>query len=312
MTGKLTKIYFVHEGKAAYPEIAAYRHFFEGVYASEDIAPEALAKRADLAGAICWHMMGFYRHRPAGAGLVVHDYRSLSVGRLWRAKDWVKRHFNARPDVRIFQNAEMQDLMSFADDVPCILLPMGVPPEVVDLRAAPRPAPSFDFCYIGAMSAERRTSEMLDSFVRRYGDRKTFHLYGLPEKGLSERYKAHANIRFAGRKEQKELFEEIRKARVAVNYFPDHFPHRLQTPTKFLEYAALGLRILSNEQSQSRLAAQRYGIQSLWGPARDMFADAPDVLDWPDNAALDPSPLLWPSVIAQSGVASALEKAGKP
>ncbi|MDD2324648.1 MAG: glycosyltransferase family 1 protein [Alphaproteobacteria bacterium] len=302
----LEKIYFVHEGLAAYPEIAAYQSFFVNTFAGEEIRPEALASRPDAAKALAWHMMGFYPRR-GPTRFVLHDYRSLSVGRWHGLKDGIKRFFCARPDLRVFQNVEMAAAMGFRDNVPTFFLPMGVPASILSLRKEPVAEPDCDFCYIGVLSQERQSWRMIDSFLKRFGTSKSFHLYGTPEESIAARYRDRANVVFKGTVPQEAVFRALRRARVAVNYFPDHFPHRLQTPTKLLEYAALGLRVLSNEHPQSRLTVARYGVRSLWGRSADMFRDVPDALDWDDNAGFDPTPLLWPSVIAASGVPEAVE-----
>lgn len=306
MNRLIRKISFVHEGKEAYPEVAAYRAFFGSILETEEISPSVLAAKDDLSDTICWHIMGHYPQRPEAA-LVVHDYRSLSLRPFAAIKDLIKKFSNARPDIRIFQNEAIQRALGFKDSVPFALLPMGVPPEILLFRQE-KPEPSHDFCYIGVISAERKTDRLLDSFLRRYGEGKSFVLYGNPEPAIAARYKNRPNIVFAGRKPQKELFPALLRARAAVNYFPLHRPHCFQTPTKLLEYAALGLRILSNEHPQSRRAADTYNIKSLWGPAQDLFRDAPDRLDWATNEGLDPAPFLWPDVIAHSGLPALIDK----
>ncbi|NCC04196.1 MAG: glycosyltransferase family 1 protein [Proteobacteria bacterium] len=301
-------IYFVHEGKAAYPEIDAYKRFFASDYEVEDLFPDQLATKNDLAESVCWLMMGYYP-APILAKVVIHDYRSLSVGRLGLLKDRMKRWRNAKPSLRIFQNEAIRDAMGFTDGVPGLLLPMGVPESILShRRAAGSGEPLCDFCYIGVMSSERRSEQMFESFLRRFGNRKTLYLYGEPEVAIRQAYDKHANIVFRGKMPQEQLFEEIVRAKAAVNYFPTHRPHLMQTPTKMLEYGALGLRILSNEQPQSRRTAQVYGIQSLWGPAHDIFRNVPDDISWPDNQSFDPSPLMWPVIIRQSGIADYLKK----
>ncbi|MFA6279340.1 MAG: hypothetical protein WC612_00920 [Bdellovibrionales bacterium] len=307
---RFSKIIFVHGGREAYPEIAAYRAFFASRYETAEERPHSSALAFDLSQTIVWMIMGFYPKKPP-AGFVIHDYRSLSIGRLWRIKDWVKRMANAKPDVRIFQNEAMAKAMGFGDGVPTFFLPMGVPPFVASCRAKAKESYDCDFCYIGVMSAERRTQEMIDSFLKRFGSAKIFHLYGEPEPFLGELYKENTNIVFKGRQSQQAVFAALTRARAAVNYFPNHHPHRLQTPTKLLEYAALGLRIACNEQPQSRLTSQQYGIHCWWGVAQDMFALMPDELTWPDNQLFDPAPLLWPSVIERSGIAALLETEGE-
>jgi len=306
-----TKIYFIHEGKEAYPEIAAYRAFFAGTFATQEVHPDEVDRLPDLATSICWFIMGFYCKRPKAA-LVIHDYRSLSIGVLWPIKDLVKRIFNAKPDIRIFQNREMQAALGLADSVPTVFLPMGVPDFIVDYRLTERPAPTHDFCYIGVMSMERQTYLMLDSFLKRFGSHKSFHLYGVPEQAIVDRYRPYSNIVFKGRKTQPEVFHALQSTRVAVNYFPNHNPHKLQTPTKLIEYAALGLRILCNEQPQSRLVAATCGLSCLWGAAKDMFADVPEELTWPDNGSFDPKGLLWPAVIENSAIADQIARKLNP
>lgn len=304
---QIEKIYFVHEGKAAYPEIAAYKTFFKDRFAVQEIEPDKVGLCSDLDRSICWYIMGFYCKRPASA-LVIHDYRSLSIGRFGFIKDILKRKFNVEPDIRIFQNEDMRKALWFGKDIPTAILPMGVPSFIADYRKQKKKVLQSDFCYIGVMSVERRSHLMFDSFLRRFGDKRTFHLYGTPEPALEERYKDCSNILFHGRKSQEEVFDALMGTQVAVNYFPNHNPHKLQTPTKFLEYAALGLRVLCNEQPQSRCVAQTYGLNCLWGSAEDMFAAVPEDLLWPDNQSFDPTPLLWPEVIKTSGIASMIEE----
>jgi hypothetical protein len=149
---------------------------------------------------------------------------------------------------------------------------------------------------------------MIAGFLQRYGASKSLWLFGSADDRLQAAFKGHANIVFAGMLSQDELFARLPRFGACVCYFPNHHPHVLQTPTKLLEYAALGLRIIANEHPQSRSSERQYGIACLWGPADDMFADAPDMIDWADNATLDPSPMLWPKVIEQSGVDAAIQR----
>jgi hypothetical protein len=90
-----------------------------------------------------------------------------------------------------------------------------------------------------------------------------------------------------------------------------HYPHLLQAPTKLMEYAALGMRVLANAHPQSRIVARQFGLNCEWGKNGDMFAAVPDALDWPDNASVDPEPMSWESVIAGSGMEEALTQSLK-
>lgn len=303
------RLIFIHEHKAAYPEIAAYKDYFADRFVVEEMTPDQARTAPDNRDTICWHMMGFYPRR-LPSGFVIHDYRSLSVGRAKKLKDKIKGLANHRPELRIFQNEDIRAAMGFTDKVPHLLLPMGVPDDILGYRNREGGKPAGDYCYIGSMLPERRIETMIRSFLERFGSSKTLWLYGKPDPDLQRTFAGNANIVFPGMIPQAELFPRLGGFGACVCYFPNHYPHVLQTPTKLLEYAALGLRVVANEQPQSRIAARQYGIECLWGPADDMFAEAPDDFGWPDNSTLDAAPMLWNAVIGGSGIDAAL--AGVP
>src|SRR6266702_1781205 len=221
------KIFILHPGKANYPEIAAYtaflvRHGFEvfdgdsGVYARFPFKDEC----------VLWCIMGFYRAHD-GARFVIHDYRSLSLGRLAWMKDGIKRAFNARPHLRVFQNERMRDAMGFLDRVP-----------------------------------------------------------------------------------QADALRIVRRSEYAVCYFPYHRPHCFQTPTKLLEYAALGKKIICNDAPSNVLACAELDIRSLvTGPS--IFDGLPPAsrIAVEDNDPRSLRGLEWTSVIERSGVLAHLEAA---
>ncbi|MEO6388714.1 MAG: hypothetical protein ABIT16_03350 [Croceibacterium sp.] len=302
-------IRFVHEGKAAYPDVTAFRSYFQKDYLTLENSPEEVRAASDLDRAICWHIMGFYP-RKLGSAISIHDYRSLSVGRLRRTKDLLKRWLNADPDLRLFQNDAMRRALGFPHDGRTFYLPMGVPQLFIDQRMS-TPIKSTDFVYIGSLLPERRCELMLDSFVARFGNRRRIDLYGPPNPDLERRYRTSNTITFHGLIAQDRLPAILNAARVGVCYFPLHYPHLLQTPTKLMEYGALGMRILANEHPQSRLTAKTYGLNCEWGSTDDLFAHVPEDLMWPDNMGVDPGLMAWPAVIGASGVEPALQLAAE-
>lgn len=301
---KKAKIYFIHEGKAAYPEIAAYRSYLSRWFESEELSEKEAAGRSDISESVCWYIMGFYPGR-LPARLVIHDYRSLSTGLARQLKDRLKSLVNAKPDIRIFQNEGVREALGFADQTQAIMLPMGVPDFITASRSEPHERVA-DYCYIGAMSAERQSHLMIDSFLKRFASDRTLTLYGPHEDYLVRRYKKNPNIRFHGSVPQAALFDILTRVGACVCYFPNHYPHLLQTPTKMLEYAALGLRIIANDQAQCVATSRQYSIKCLWGSSSDMFAMAPDEIDWEDNRQVDVRPMLWSNVIKRSGIWEAI------
>ncbi|MBI1273984.1 MAG: hypothetical protein GC131_07860 [Alphaproteobacteria bacterium] len=307
----IRKIYFIHESKVFHPSVGLNCTYFEKRFQCEETNFAAAAQKPDLHEAVCWYMMGYYPKK-LPAALTVHDYKSLSVPPFRHIKNFIKRISNARPDLRIV-TPYIHDLGYFKDGVPFALQDIGVPDYVPALRDkshdTAKPAP--DFFYAGVLTRERKSHLMLDSFVRRFGAHKTFLLAGKQEPWLTERYAAYKNITFAGRMPQDEVFENLRHARVAVCYFPTHYPHIVQVPTKMLDAAAVGQRILANDQVMNRKTAAKYGINALWAPADGarMFDTVPETLDWPDNRTVDPTPFLWSHMVDKSGLPGLLDKA---
>ncbi|MBR8129737.1 glycosyltransferase [Burkholderia ambifaria] len=299
------KIYILHPGRAHYPEIDAYTTYFtaRGV----EVVAGCLDDYARLAAPgdwILWCIMGFYP-RALRARIVIHDYRSLSIGRAAPMKDWIKRHLQPTPDLRIFQNERLRDALAFRDGVPACLLPMGVPDWIFTLAHEPVPAgPAGRFCYIGEMSIERRFDDVLHAYqdYRRSPD-DTLVLVGEPDPRIRARFANVPGIAFTGRLSQRDALRVVARSDYAVCYFPTHRPHCYQTPTKLLEYAALGKRILCNGSATHAALSRLLGIRCHMA-GRAIFDDLPAPL--PSIPSNDPARLrhmAWRTVIDESGVA---------
>ncbi|CAE6735456.1 glycosyltransferase family 1 protein [Paraburkholderia domus] len=303
------KIFFLHPGKANYPELAAYESYFgrQGftVYSGTMAEFDKSALGDDC---ILWCVMGFYPRLPK-AKFVVHDYRSLSTGRLGGLKDYLKKIVNPTPSLRIFQNERMRAEMNFNDGVPVAMLPMGVPDWIFSEGESSPDAPVHTFCYIGEMSKERRFDRVLSSYVDYARNRDcSFILVGKPEDEIYRRFNGSRGLHFAGRKPQKETLAIVSAAEFAVCYFPVHRPHCFQTPTKLLEYAALGKRILCNDSVSNISTANDLAIGTVIA-GRYVFDALGDA--WQTQAPYNEPDrlrgLTWDSVLNDSGVAGYLQ-----
>lgn len=291
-------ILLVHRGKANLPELTAYRDYFSARgYICVSTTAGHLGLTKPPPGAILWLFMGLYRRR-FQAEFVVHDYRSLSTGRLPRVKDLVKRMFNGRPDLRVFLNARVRDAMGFHDGVPSLLLDMGVPERLWDYRASLPIA--FDFVYVGDISRERGSQRMIERFLARYGNRRTLLLIGPWEPEIHARFGDCPNLHFTGRIPQEQVFAQVQRAAIALCFIPNRYPYHLQTPTKLLEYAALGKPILANELASTRETARRLDIRVRWMPDYD-FPTEGELATLADNRHLDPRKLSWERVLGTAG-----------
>lgn len=306
------KIFLLHPGRANYPELMAYKDFYQArgidVVAGTIGDYQALERKSDY---LLWAIMGFYPNR-MDSRFVIHDYRSLSVGSTAALKDLAKRLMNARPDLRIFQNTRQQEIMKFHDDVPSVILQMGVPNWIFDV---PQPTPGArsiaDFCYIGDMSFERGFHHVVDAFLAnfRYGD-SSLLLVGKPEPRFHERYAGKHGLIFAGTLPQRDALALVAQSSIAVSYFPYHRPHCYQTPTKLLEYAALGKKILCNDSPSNIACCEALGINSVITSSTIFAGVSADTIRAAKSNNRDHfTQLMWDNVIEKSNITNYLPKA---
>ncbi len=252
-----SKLFILHPGKANYPDIDAYKSYFKDSYEVIDGTLSDYEKITDKSNVILWCIMGFYVKK-LEAKFIIHDYRSLSVGKFKRFKDFLKNKLNSKPDLRIFLNQRVEQVMSFNDSIPNCLLDMGVPDWIFEIE--PAKDIKGTFCYIGEMSLERGFDKVLDSFLNNRSKDQTFVLVGTPEPAILDKYEDQKSLNFTGRVSQKRALEIVKACDFAVCFIPYHRPYCYQTPTKLLEYAALGMNIICNDSPSNTLALKELEI----------------------------------------------------
>lgn len=299
-------IFILHPGKANYPEVAAYKSFFSEKCVVLDGTLDDYEKYPDKNDTILWSIMGFYPKR-LPARLVIHDYRSLSTGVFATLKDSLKAMANVKPDIRIFQNEKIRDVMGFKDRIPAILLPMGVPDWLPDMNFTPAGLRGT-YCYIGEMSFERGFDKLLDAYLKS-GQTEPFLLIGKPQDSLYAKYKGEPGLIFAGRMPQEDALAAVARSDYAISYFPYHRPHKFQTPTKLLEYAALGVRVIANDAPGNVNTAKSLDIK-IGITGRDIFSDSNrlDEAKRQPALSLDPRHLTWQHIIKNSGIEARIDQ----
>ncbi len=291
----MNKLFILHPGKANYPEISAYMNYFSDRFEVHEGGIEEYKKIEGKDRCILWCIMGFYPNLPS-AGFVIHDYRSLSVGKAAKIKDKLKKYLLKKPNLRIFQNVEIENEMGFKDRVKKILLPMGVPSFVYDIEAG-KSNVSGRFCYIGEMSYERNFDKMLDAYIEFYDGEGELLLIGSPEESLYEKYSDTKGIVFLGRKPQKDTLEIVKNCDYAISFVPYHFPYYLQAPTKLLEYMALGVPVLCNDSMSNTRELNRFNYPA--NVVGKYIFDSGNIEDKNTQPVLGND---WDNVIEKSGI----------
>ncbi|WP_404404949.1 hypothetical protein [Pelagibacterium halotolerans] len=295
------EILFVTGDGAYYPSIDACTGYLENMgYRCRRTALEDVDFAQDLSRTVIWQIMGFFpRPLPPGRAAVIHEFRSRSVGRFGVAKDIGKRFLLPKPDYRLFQTGYLEKTFNRRDTVPFGILGLGVP-EYLDPRAG-RAEALFDFGYVGQISDERKTPDMLDAFIAKYGHGRSLCMIGPVRDGIDSRYASQTNIRFLGKLPQRDALETVRRCKIGLCYFPYHMPHAMQPPTKLYEYAAMGMRIWANDSPGNVQAIREFGINA-YVSKRFAFPDFEVLEAQPDNSAFDPGVLHWKSIIDRSGI----------
>lgn len=291
------QLLLIHAGKAYLPELRAYRQAFEPHF---DVRAGSVGQLTGHAhpGRILWFFMGFFPGRYQ-AEMVVHDYRSLSVGAWNGLKDTMKRRLQAKPDLRVFANEVIEREMGFKDGVPSCILGMGVHLDLLPQRQAER-AIEYDFCYAGDISSERNAKTWLREFHQR-ADGRRLALAGNADHGIWSSNRDEPEFDFLGRLSLEDTYDLMSRSETGICYLPHRRPYSFQTPVKVLEYAALGLKIVVNDTPSNLATLKRHDIEGLVMPDYE-FPTRAQVDQIADNRGFDPARIGWEHVIAKSGV----------
>ncbi|GIU00845.1 hypothetical protein TSL6_13510 [Sulfurovum sp. TSL6] len=292
-------IFYVYSNKAYYPELEAYRDYFSDMFHVEIIEKKNLKQKKYDKNTILWFIMGFYPER-YNAGLIIHDYRSLSVGMFPKIKNFLKKYINQQPNIRIFLNETIANEMNFKDKVPEIFIDMGVPEKILKNKETNKNSYQFDFIYVGDISFERETDKLIEKFQKKH-QKKTLMLVGTYEELIFKEYHTYENVFFTGRLPQYEVFNMIQKSEFALNFIPNKYPYSFQTSTKLLEYASLGKKIITSFTQANKITLEKYKINSLIVDDYN-FPDENELKKIVDNNAFEVSTVLWKKIIEESNI----------
>jgi glycosyltransferase involved in cell wall biosynthesis len=249
-------IAFVHNDTAFLPEMDAYSRFFSGYQIKCERVKKSevhLVQRQ-----VEWWMMGTDLTKPREGVFKIHEYCSSSVPP-WRwLKNRGKSFFNARPDFRLFLNEYVRKAFPFHDRIPFGYRDMGVPEQWLQTDPFLYER-EYDFIYTGDISPVRQPELLLNCFSTGAMKGRTLLLIGKDYEYLQAAYAGFDNIVFTGPFPYDNMNAHILKARFGINFMIDKEPFNRQTSTKLLEYAALGLPVITTKYAWVEQFQQQYG-----------------------------------------------------
>jgi hypothetical protein len=297
-------IAFVHSGRSFMPEAEAYTNYFSSRNISCVVTtPE---KINDIERDIEWFFLGADRTKLQKNIVRIHEYTSASTPPLSRLKDVVKKTISTKPDYRIFLNPFVQNSLRFNDDVPYGFREMGIPADWLETEQTIKEK-KYDFIYTGDVSAQRKIHALLEPFTSGDLKKRTIVVISKNYEMLQKQFSSYPNIQFKGPLGHNQIRDQLLGSRYSLNFVPDIIPYNQQTSTKFLEYAANKIPIISTRYCWITEFQKKYG--------GNYFYLEPDLsnLNWEaitsfDFAFPDLSEWTWERQIGRSGVLDFLRR----
>ncbi len=279
------KITFIHPKRAFLPELDAYRSFFLSKNIETSICQygEEAASGAD----VYWYIMGLYPKSPGGKKQIIHEYTSASVPPYRKLKDFLKCRLNPHPHFRLYLNEYVRQQIEHRDEIPFGYRDMGVSDDFIPY---PDTKKEYDFIYAGSLSPERKIDKLLRVFQQGAMKERSILLLGIDYDLLAAHYSSSKNITFQGPASREQIPGYLSRARFGINYIPDREPFNAQTSTKFLEYAAMQIPIVSSNYFWISQFQERYGgdyfllkedLSNLsWGRITSFRYSFPSLYSW--------------------------------
>jgi glycosyltransferase involved in cell wall biosynthesis len=279
-------IAFVHNNKAFLPEMDAYSHFFS----RHEVQCEVVSKNelGLVHRHVEWWMMGTDLTKPKEGIYKIHEYCSSSIPPWRRWKNKWKSFFNAQPDFRLFLNEYVRKAFDFHDRIPFGYRNMGVPEQWLTENFAGEK--EYDFVYTGDLSPIRQPERLLNCFSTGALKVRSLLIISTGYEGLQALYKDYHNIVFMGPLPYNSMDSYIQKARFGINYVVDTEPFNQQTSAKLLEYAALGLPVITTRYAWMERFQQHYGGDYFyleqnfenftWENVTGFSYSSPDLSNW--------------------------------
>ncbi|MFG6495279.1 glycosyltransferase [Fictibacillus sp. UD] len=251
-----------------------------------------------------WKSMGTHFSKVNGLPLI-HEYPSLSTGAFPHSKNWIKKTFNVKPDLRVFLNSQVKEGFDFQDNIKYCYRDMGVD-DIFFHRSSGNK--EYDFVYIGSITKARKIPTLLRYFKNENKKRSILLIGDVPDE-IHQEFSGISNIHFSGRVPYEEVPKYATKARFGINYIPDQYPFNLQTSTKLLEYLAMGLDVITTDYKWVRTFMEKNEIQLITVDERlSNLEQQLTSYQSPVTSSLNMERYLWDGIIKQSGIEEQLIK----
>ncbi|MFT4018512.1 MAG: hypothetical protein QM668_16225 [Agriterribacter sp.] len=246
------KICFINSGNAFLPEIEAYVSFFS---AFKNVITEVATNYTSATGAdVEWYFMGTQHKR--SKAITIHEYASSSVPPFGTLKNMIKKSINCKPDYRIFFSEYVAQRFNFNDNIPFGFRGHGIFEEPQYNTNIPK---KYDFIYVGTIEKKRKPDSLFRRFTTGSMKHKTLLVLSKEYDEIATRLKDYGNIIFMGPVAYGKVYEYIQQSRFAINFMPDISPYNKQVSSKFIDYIACCVPVISTDYTWVRDFEAKYG-----------------------------------------------------
>lgn len=296
-------ITFIQPQKSFLPGLQAYRRYltqhripFQIIGKDETIPSNTLVE---------WHFMGTdYRKERSSTAIVIHEYCSLSTPPFAVVKNFLKKMRNLKPDFRVFSNELIRKDFNFEDGVTSFIREVGVDTKIFT-PVSEQATKEYDFIYVGTVDPSRKLHKLLDLFTQSPLNQSSLLIVSKNYDILQKKYQSHRNIKFEGPISTEEVAQRIHASRYAINYIPEVYPFNIQASTKFLEYAACEVPILTTHSNWLREFERDFGGNYYYFNDKQPYFIIDDLIRYKFSAPSVKS-LEWENCIEQSGILKVL------
>jgi len=284
-------------GKAWLTEIEGYRDYFTSLGWAVELVPPK--KKPITPPDIEWFFPGVGARRKFRDSFLVHDYPGSTQGNFPKVKDWVKRHFNAQPNLRVFLDQKVRQRVNIQDDVPFCFRPVGVHRRFFEV-ATESIQKEYDFIYVGTFSGRPEAQQAIEMLAHSKENWKIL-IVGV-EKQEGKRLNG---VEYLGKIPYQEVPQQLARARYGLVLMPNRYPYNNQEAIKFFEYSAAGLGIVS----LSGRWLPNY-VKSKGGKAWILEGRSPtrEELMSAGLKAIDVSEREWFNLLSKSGIVEKIEE----
>ncbi|MCL6415807.1 hypothetical protein MIB92_09095 [Aestuariirhabdus sp. Z084] len=272
--------------RAFLPEAEAYADFLDSNGISVKVYRCFQLADKECQVVICF--MGFLPFWVRKSSRLIVEYHSLSVGKMGRLKDVLKRLLNVRGDYRFFLNSTVREKLWFSEEN-CTYRPMGYVQKYVDEYRNEKKI--FDFVYSGKLNRVGVVDAI--AFISRLGF--SVAVVGDSESEVYPEWKDLCIKRF-GIIELSESYRVMASAKYGLNFMPDEFPLNVQDSTKLIEYCALGLRVVTTRYKWVDTFEHKYAARFL---DYNTLSSKESVEEFPFKSG-DVSQLSWDVILSDS------------